>query len=410
MKILHVNYFDSSTGSGIAANRMHCALCNAGIDSYMLVVDKKTTAPKIIQVKKRTRFTVNIYQRLAAKIMQFNRTKNPFPHSLNLFSNGIINEIKKIAPDIIHLHWFGGEMLSIRQLARLPYPLVMTPHDSWIFCGSEHHPDILQQSVRWRDGYLRTNRPAGDRGIDIDRYIWQKKMKYWKNLNIHFLPLNNWMRDMIERSALFSGSSCTVVPNCIDLDLFSPGNKAEARKKWNIPKDTKVILFGAQDVDQPLKGMKYLVESLNKIKNKSNIVLLVYGKCKITSQIIAGLPVIHCGIIKKEYEMAELYRAADVFVCPSIIDNFPNTILEATACGVPSVAFRTGGIPEMIRHKETGYLCEPYNTDEMANGIEYSLTHFQAIMGNVRDFAVKHFSQKAVTEKLLIVYKTLLKS
>jgi glycosyltransferase involved in cell wall biosynthesis len=205
------------------------------------------------------------------------------------------------------------------------------------------------------------------------------------------------MRDMIENSALFSGSACTIVPNCIDLALFSPGNKADARKKWNIPEDAKVILFGAQDADQPLKGMKYLVESLNKLKSKNNIILLVYGKCKSTMLTIAGLPVIHCGIIKKENEMAELYRAANVFVCPSVIDNFPNTILEATACGVPSVAFRTGGIPEMILHQKTGYLCDAYDTDDMAKGIEYCLLKSDNLRYETEKFAQSQYNPHFVS-------------
>lgn len=409
MKILHINYYDSMTGSGIAAKRMHNALRRAGIDSHMLVVDKSTDDPDITAVGKGMRCVFNIYQRFSARLLMLQRTGNPFPHSLNLFSGDILKYINEIKPDIVHLHWFCGEMISIRQLAQIPYPLVMTPHDSWIFCGAEHHPDILQNSTRWRDGYYRNNKTAGDKGIDLDRYVWQQKKRYWMNLKIHFLPLNRWMCDMIGNSALFRGASCTIVPNCVDLDLFAPGDKEDARKKWNIPADANVILFGAQDADQPLKGMMHLIEALQKIKNKENIVLLVYGKCKIASSSIAGFPVIHCGIIAKECEMAEIYRAADVFVCPSIIDNFPNTILEATACGIPSVAFRTGGIPEMIRHKETGYLCKSYDTDEIAEGIEYCLANSSMLKDSVRAFAISHYKSDLIIEKLQNVYNAVLK-
>ena len=73
--------------------------------------------------------------------------------------------------------------------------------------------------------------------------------------------------------------------------------------------------------------------------------------------------------------MAQYYAAADVFVTGSVQENLPNTIAEAMSCGTPCVGFHVGGIPEMIDHKENGYVARYRDAQDLAEGIEYCLGH-----------------------------------
>lgn len=82
-----------------------------------------------------------------------------------------------------------------------------------------------------------------------------------------------------------------------------------------------------------------------------------------------GLKVHYVGYMHDEVSMNLLYSAADVFVAPSLQENLPNTIMEAMAHGVPTVAFSVGGIPDIITHKQNGYLAQPYDTADLAHGI-----------------------------------------
>lgn len=79
--------------------------------------------------------------------------------------------------------------------------------------------------------------------------------------------------------------------------------------------------------------------------------------------------------ISSPEEMAMMYAAADVFVTPSLQDNLPNTIAEAMSCGTPCVGFNVGGIPEMIDHLQNGYVAQYKDVNDLAEGIQYVLTH-----------------------------------
>ena len=101
-----------------------------------------------------------------------------------------------------------------------------------------------------------------------------------------------------------------------------------------------------------------------------------------------------------------MYQACDCFVIPSLEENLPNMIMEAMSCGKPCVAFRTGGIPEMINHLETGYIAEYKSAEDLSKGIRYALS----IAGNQkttdanRNFVLENFSEKAVAEKYITLY------
>ena len=101
--------------------------------------------------------------------------------------------------------------------------------------------------------------------------------------------------------------------------------------------------------------------------------LIFGGKKKSNIDELHSIPVTDVGHLTDDGLLATLYSAADVFVLPSIIDNLPQTMIEALSCGTPSVGFNIGGVPDMIEHKGNGYLVEPFEVKDLANGIEWIL-------------------------------------
>ena len=111
-----------------------------------------------------------------------------------------------------------------------------------------------------------------------------------------------------------------------------------------------------------------------------------------------------------EQRIATVYNASDVFVLPSLSENLPNTIMEAMACGVPSVGFRVGGIPEMIDHQQNGYVANFRDAADLAKGIHYVLyeANQDMLRTNCLQKVAHNYSQQSVANKYIEIYDTIL--
>ena len=125
------------------------------------------------------------------------KTNNPVLHSPQIFSSSYwLKSINESDADIIHLHWFQNEMISVSDLSKIKKPLVWTLHDMWGFCGAEH----ISYDNRWNEGYLKSNRPIGEGRIDLNRWTWRRKRKYWKN-PINIITPSDWMKQNVKKSS-----------------------------------------------------------------------------------------------------------------------------------------------------------------------------------------------------------------
>jgi glycosyltransferase involved in cell wall biosynthesis len=156
------------------------------------------------------------------------------------------------------------------------------------------------------------------------------------------------------------------------------------------------VLFVAQFVNNPMKGMQYLDEAAKIINEDST----EFGRVEIVA-LGRDIP-----YISDTREMAKLYASMDAFVLPSLSENLPNTIMEAMACGTPCVGFRVGGIPEMIDHLENGYLANYKDSKDLAKGILYVLdeANHERLAGNARKKIINCYGEKAVAERYIKIY------
>jgi len=413
IKVLHVSY-SKFGGAGIAANRINKALQRAGIDSkfYYLEPFNKTLAG------------ISWFERKLNGLQNIILSNLFKGQSLNIFPTRVLSLLNQSDADIIHLHWINAQMLSIGQIAKIKKPIVWTFHDMWPFCGSEHYT----LDSRYIDGY--TGQITPDK-IDLSQFIFRQKQKAWKDLNLQIVTPSKWLADCVRNSVLFKNYPITVIPNCLDLDVFKPlKNKQNLRKKYGIAIDKKVILFGAFSPYDTRKGGDLLESALNLLQNKDEYVLAVFGsKTFKTSASNPEIEVHPLGSFSEEQELAELYNLVDVFVCPSRQDNLPNTCVEATACGIPVVTFSIGGIPDIIDHKKNGYLAKPFDIKDFKSGIEWVFknnpagiklmeSNFESIYEtesdsllclSAREKAEKAFSMQVVAEKYIYLYKEIMK-
>jgi glycosyltransferase involved in cell wall biosynthesis len=319
--------------------------------------------------------------------------------------------------DILHLHWTNGGYLSIsniKQLLKTGKPVVWTLHDMWAFTGGCHYAGDCGHFINECGNCWMLREPNEK---DISHTGWLRKAGMYKAAkNIVFVTCSNWLADVAKTSSLLKDFSIETIPNPIDTEIFSPGDKAAAREKWNIDKDAKIILFGSANILDRRKGIVYLVEALNDLKNNckdaENIEIVIFGKNKSFDVNTLPFKVYELNIINSQQDMAELYRLADVYVTPAVEDNLPNTVMESLACGTPVVAFNTGGIPDMVEHKQNGYLAEFKSAADFAGGIIYVLNSGRKseLAANARQKVLDNFTNELVAEKYLALYHSVLKS
>lgn len=413
MKIVLINTSEQTGGAAVACRRLMTALRKAGGEVKMLVGGKCSSDPDVVQVKvnswiSRLRF---LWERLVIWINNGFSRKNLFAVSLADTGVDISKHDLVRSADVIHLHWINNGFLSlddVRRLLALGKPVVWTLHDMWMLTGICHCA---------RDcGYFKEEcrccpllRFPGRH--DLSHRVWRKKKKLLDRSGIHFVTCSQWLLEESFQSHLLQSQRLVAIPNPIDTGIFRPEDKQRCRRTWGLPRDKKLLLFGAERVDNPLKGIAYLVDAIGMLareqpERQDDIEVVVFGKSK------TGLPELpfpshFVGFIASEVQMTDLYNAVDVYITPSLADNLPNTVMEAMACGTPVVGFHTGGIPEMVDHKVNGWLAGFQNSRELMRGICWTL--FEAVPADLsreaRAKVLRCYFEEKVSRAYLNLYE-----
>jgi glycosyltransferase involved in cell wall biosynthesis len=373
LKVFLLNQSDINGGAARAAYRIHHALRDSGLDSRMLV-NVGASGDWSVQSPRRQIGKAKGWLRteLATPWRRLLSTCNPVIHSPAVVPSRWPQRINTSDADVVHLHWVQGEMLSIADISRIRKPIVWTLHDMWAFCGAEHYTDDL----RWRDGYRRDNRPTHESGFDLNRWTWKRKIRHWRK-PMHIVCPSQWLADCVSVSSLMGNWPVSVVPNPLDTDRWKPIDQCLARKLLGLPADVPVLLFGAMGGSRdPRKGFDLLLAALEQLRDQrslQDLQLVVFGQLAPRQTPELGFPVHYTGHLHDDLSLRALYSAADLLVVPSRQDNLPNTGAEAHACATPVVAFRTGGLPDIVEHQRSGYLAQPFEPHDLAAGISWIL-------------------------------------
>lgn len=407
MKVIHLNYSDILGGAARAAYRIHQALRNAGVDSRMWVDvaasgDWSVDGPGSKLAKGWARVRPSL---VGMGFRPFFKTSNPILHSPAVLPSGRVRALNACGADVLHLHWVQGEMLSVAEIGRLQKPLMWTLHDMWAFCGAEHYTE----DDRWREGYRKDNRPGHERGFDLNRWIWNRKRRHWRR-PLHIVTPSQWLADCVRESALMRGWPVRVIPNPIDTERWRPLEQPLARELLGLPKDAPLLLFGAMGGgNDPRKGFDLLQAALHHLRGEvAGLQLVVFGQLRPKDPPDLGFPIHYTGHLHDDLSLRMLYSAADAFVLPSRVDNLPNTGVEALACGTPVVAFDTCGLPDIVIHRQTGYLAKAFEPEDLAAGIRWVLadeSRRQALSRRARKVAVERFSYPVVAAQYLAAYR-----
>lgn len=413
MKISIVSYSDLAGGAARAADRLHREFLGAGLDSRMHVSFKHSKSASVVEPTTRTgRAWALLRPALAHAIQGLQRSGDQNWRSLGLLPGLASRRLLREAPDVINLHWIGQETLSIGEVAGLARrrPLLWTLHDMWPFCGAEHYTDE-HPTARWRHGYPASSRPSSQAGLDIDRWTWRRKAAAWREIPpIHLIAPSSWIADCAAQSVLMRTWPVSVIPNPLDLHRFRPMPRATARQILGLPINGQMLLFGSIGGNEASrKGWDLLCQSLtNLASTHPDVTCVIIGQDRPANPPDFGLPTCWLGMLRDDTSLALAYAAVDVTVVSSRQDNLPQMATEAQACGCPVAAFNTGGLPDVVEHLSTGYLAQPFDASDLANGIRWILADTERGAGlgaAARRRAERLWSADVVVAQYLSAYR-----
>jgi glycosyltransferase involved in cell wall biosynthesis len=276
--------------------------------------------------------------------------------------------------DVVCLHWVAGGFLRPRDLVRIGKPVVWRLSDMWPFTGGCHYSGGCE---RYEDSCGKCPQLGSASVADLSRWNWRRKRAAWECMDLTVVAPSRWIADCAQRSSLFRGRRIERIATGVDLARYRPLDRDLARKSFGFPPDKKLILFGAlAATSDRRKGFDHLQAAVRRFGGSirtADYHLVVFGGASDPPDGDIGIPATYVGRLHDDISLALLYSAGDVLVLPAIEDNLPNVAIEAIACGTPVVAFKIGGMPDIVEHRRNGYLAPPFDTDDLARGIEWVL-------------------------------------
>lgn len=373
MKILHISTSDRGGGAAIAAFRLVESMRNNGIDAKMLVLNKTSDASFVIPVESFKNKLYRFY--IPIKIILYNLLRDFFVRPKLTFSCGISrtwgvvnNRIIKEA-DIIYIHWVQLGFLSVSDISRIILtnkPVFLVCHDmGYMTGGCSHAFDCLEWEKECRLCPLIGRKICKG----IARRTLSKKLSEWTRDNVSLIVPSKWLYDYAKRSALFSNMQILKIPNTINSKVFRVLNRNICRDVMGLPKNKNLILFGAiAGTANPYKGWDFASKVMDSLKDEAELV--VFGN---TVNTYHKYSIHSVGKLTDESSLALLYNAVDVYISPTLAESFGQTLVESISCGTLVVAFNVGGVSDIIRHLDNGFLVDSNNLDMFLEGTRWAL-------------------------------------
>lgn len=315
-------------------------------------------------------------------------------------TNKLVNTIKDLNPDIIHLHCIHDHYINyeilFKYLSSIDTPVVWTQHDSWNITGHCYH-FVSANCDRWKtrcyDCPLIHEYPNNLLDRSSKNYL-QKKKAFSSKDNLTLVSCSQWLDNYLGQSFL-QNKSHLVIHNGIDTNVFHP---------TKTKKSDRFIILGVAIPWTKAKGVDDFYK-LRELLPEDEYVIVMVG---LSSNQLKSLPAGIIGIERTHdvAELVDLYSSANVLINATYADNFPTVNIEALACGTPVITYNTGGSPEAIDDK-TGIVVQQGDVQGLANAIKLmQSTPFSSKL--CRDRAKKFFNKDNCFKKYIKLYNELL--
>lgn len=378
MKIAILSTSDSIGGAAIVTASLADALSRRGhVVEFITLRGKRERKPSFLA------------ERLGILLRNGLRRDSLFKVSIADFGErGVLRQVRNFLPDVILLGWINQGFLSLKQIERISKiaPTFWVMHDMWNFTGICHYSFGCQRFTGCCGDCPMVGQSV--RGEHDLSYIgWCRKRKFYRRASLRFVGVSSWVKENAGRSSLLGEKEVTVIPNVYPIYEFYIGKK-----------EPGLIAWGAERLDNPIKGLNLAVEALNRLPGELGVKVVFFGGYKDVS-VLKDL--------KVPYELAgpldslqvrELLSRAQVVLSTALYETFGNTLIEGQASGAVPVSFNRGGQVDIIDHLQSGYLAEFGDVESIARGIEWALTSAPS-PEQLRRAAIDKFGAEAIAAK-----------
>lgn len=274
--------------------------------------------------------------------------------------------------DIVHLHLIQNaaffHIMALPMLSRLK-PLVWTIHDSWATTGGCLHSFDCD---KWLAGCLPPC-PYPRRQTLFSRQTpalnWQIKRQAYRMSDMDLVVSSRWMEERVRRSPLLSRFPLHRIPFGVDVELFRPLSKEASREKLGIAPNDNVIAFRDVGLKEPFKGMRWVMEALERLAPSKPTTLLILEGGEEFQTLRGKYSIVTPGWIDGE-RLVEALSAADLFLMPSLQESFGLMAVESMACATPAVVFEGSALPDVVHVPEAGIAVPAKDSGALALAID----------------------------------------
>ena len=382
MKILEISDSHIHGGAAIASNRINQCLSKTDLRIKRLTSDSDES---------HSIFTGRKYHFIQNILSFFKQDKT----IISLYKKEILKQFKltllRENPNALHFHNIHSSNWPIDIVkAGLDYcNVIWTLHDCWSFMTNYYEG---YKAPFFEEDEARKNR------------FWESLHK--KKFNLVGVTPSAWMKQTAQKS-LWSKNRIEIIHNPVPKFFFETQERDSIKKALGLHKQLPIVLCCAANLNEKRKGGNFL-DAVMKHKSLEKFQLVLLGNC-ILPAASRHENIHNLGFIRDDITLRMAYFAADMLVHLAPIDNLPNTIAESLAAGTPVLAFRTGGIPEMVQSKKSGWLVDEISEQALLKKLDEIITKnsYLSLRESTQEHARNLFDEDQTAEEYYKLFKDL---
>ena len=374
MRIVVVSDLETTGGAAIAASRLADGLHQSG-HQVTRIVSKPD-----LQTHSWTTVTSGFFLvGRAAFRMQISDVWGPI--SRRICGAILSRMLARLRPDVINVHNLHGAFAlgmspGLLRVCASRAPTVWTLHDMWSFTGRCAYSHDCRKFLAGCDETCPTPTEHPSLAPRQISGAWRRRRQLLAGLpGLVAVTPSRWLAQEA-KAGLWASHQVEVIPYGLPLDVYRPLSQAVAREALGIEGDGPILLTAAEDLTDRRKGGSLLVEALWQMKEKPlTLVTLGHGHLEVSAE---NTHIYRLGYVDHERTRVLAYNAADIFLHPAPVDNLPNVVMEAIACGTPVVGFPIGGVRDMVRPGQTGWLADEVTPEALAAATDRAIQDLNA--------------------------------